>query len=114
MKFARFIDPFLAAAETGSPNPDWFDLACSESKIRTILVDIVNSGHRLKCESCSTVRSGNKLVFARSATKNSRITTMWSRTTGIRREWVERGATITLTISKQYIGGVTMRKGQRE
>jgi len=35
-----------------------------------------------------------------------------SPTIGIPKEWVERGETITLTISRRYIGGVTMRKDQ--
>ena len=35
------------------------------------------------------------------------------RTTGIPKEWVERGGTITLTISRQYIGGATKKKDQQ-
>jgi hypothetical protein len=52
--------------------------------------------------------------YAPSATKTSRITTTWSRTTSIRREWEDRGGTITQTISRQHIGGVTKKTGQPE
>ena len=113
-KFAQFIDPFLVAAETGSLNPDLFDLVSSVSKIHTIRVDIGNCGHRPKFESCSTERSANKQASAQSAMKSSRTITTWSPTIGIRREWAERGGTITLTTFRQYIGGVTKKRDQRE
>ena len=114
MKCAQFIDPFLAAAEAGSPNPDSFDLVSGALRTSTIRVDIGNCGHRPRCANCSTERSENKLASARSATKSSRPITTWSRTIGIQREWVERGETIIQIISKQYIGGVTTRRDQRE
>ena len=114
MKCAQFIDPFLAAGEKGLPNPDLFDLVSSALRIHTIRVDIGNCGHRPRCGICSTERSANKLASARSATNSSLTTTTWFQTIGIQREWVERGETTILTISRQYIGGVTTRRDQRE
>jgi hypothetical protein len=35
-------------------------------------------------------------------------------TTGIRKEWEERGGMTTRTISRQHIGGVMMKKGQAD
>ena len=113
-KCAQFIDPFLAAGEKGLPNPDLFDLVSSALRIHTIRVDIGNCGHRPRCGICSTERSANKLASARSATNSSLTTTTWFQTIGIQREWVERGETTILTISRQYIGGVTMRRDLRE
>jgi len=113
-KCVQFIDPFLAAAETASPNPDSFDLVFSALRIHTIHVDIGNCGHRPRCGSCLTERSENKLAFARSATKSSPTTMTWFRTIGIPKEWAERGETTIQTISKQHIGGVTERKDQPE
>jgi len=45
---------------------------------------------------------------------HSRTTTILFRTTRIRKEWAERGETITQTISRQYIGGAMKRKDQSE
>src|SRR5712672_3020749 len=42
--------------------------------------------------------------------KSLRTTTMWSRTTGIQREWEERGGTIIRTTSKQHISGAMKEK----
>jgi hypothetical protein len=56
----------------------------------------------------------NKLEYVRSATKSSPTTTTSFQTTGIRKEWNERGETIIRTIFKRRTGGVTEKKDQPE
>ena len=59
-------------------------------------------------------KSGDRAAYARSATKNSLITTTLFRTTGIPREWEGRGETIIRIISRRCIGGATKRRDQHE
>jgi hypothetical protein len=64
--------------------------------------------------SFSTSRLWSRIGSARSATKNSPTTTTSSPTTGIQKEWEERGETTIQTIFKQHTGGATEKKDQPE
>ena len=57
-------------------------------------------------------KSSSKTENAQSVTRNLPTAATSYRTTGTRKEWVELGETIILKISKQSIGGATLKRDQ--